>query len=309
MDVILHLGAHRTGSTSFQDYMTRSTWPEVAFWGPRVTRGGMLDGVCGSPLGLRPKSRTRGRIAINLARAQAAGAQTLVISDENLIGPLRSTLRCATLYPEVGMRMARLHTAFGGRITRVALQIRALDSYWSSALAFGLARGMACPDAEMQERIAASARRWQDVITDLACALPDVPILVTSCEQMAQRPDVVAGLVTGRAPPPMPAQGIWANRALAAPRLRACLRDAGLAGADQHFDRDGCWRPFSNAQRQTLCARTAADLAWLRTGADGLATYHEHKASKPAVRVGPWPQTIRGSEDNDSQDRYMAHPC
>ena len=57
MDVILHLGAHRTGSTSFQEYMTRVQSGDVAYWGPKITRGGLLDGVHGSPIGMRPAIR------------------------------------------------------------------------------------------------------------------------------------------------------------------------------------------------------------------------------------------------------------
>jgi hypothetical protein len=308
MDVILHLGAHRTASTSFQDYMARSPWPGVAFWGPKITRGGLFDGVQGSPVGMRPMVRAKGRIAVQLARAEALGADSLVISDENLIGPLRSNLRCASVYPEIGMRMARLHAAFGGRITRIVLQIRALDSYWRSALAFGVSRSIACPDADLRARITTSTRSWRDVLAELACAVPGVPIIVTPFEQMAQRPDAVAAHITGQLAPPMPAQGIWTNRMMAAPRLRSCLLDAGFSPVDTVFDHDGRWQPFSAIQRQTLRAQTAADLAWLRAGADGLATYHEHRTPEPAIRAGLVPQTIRGSQDNDSQDRHMAHP-
>jgi len=309
MDVILHLGVHRTGSTSFQDYMARSSWARVAYWGPKITRGGLFDGVQGSPAGMRPMVRAKGRIALQLARAEALGVDALVISDENLIGPLRSNLRCASLYPEIGMRMARLQAAFGGRITQVAVQIRALDSYWTSALAFGVSRGIACPDADMRARITTSSRQWQDVITELAFALPGVPMMVTSFEQMVQSPDMVAAQITGQLAPPMPTQGIWTNRMMAASRLRSCLLDAGFTPADPLFDQDGGWQPFSATQRRTLRTQTAADLVWLRAGADGLATYYEHRTPELAIRAGPDKDLIRGSQDNDSQDRHMARPC
>lgn len=309
MDVILHLGAHRTGSTTFQDYMTRVQTGAVAYWGPKMTRGGLFDGVHGSPVGMRPAIRAKGRIAVQLARAEGLGAKALVISDENMIGPLRGNLRCAALYPEIGLRMARLAGAFGGRITRVVLQMRALDTYWASVLAFGLSRGIAVPTWDLRRRLVASDRRWQDVLTDLSCALPDVPIAVTAFEHHVQRPDLVAELATSRDMPGVPAPGIWANRMMDTRRLQDCLTDAGLPDAGDLFDQDGHWRPFSPAERQTLRMRTAADLAWLRAGADGLAQFCELRTQEPAIRAGPAQATIRGSEDNDSQNRHMAHPC
>lgn len=309
MDVILHLGAHRTGSSSFQNYMTRFGSDQVAFWGPRVTRGGLFDGVHGCGVGTRPRIRAKGRIAVQLARVAASGAKALVISDANMIGALRTNLRCATLYPDVGTRMARLCDAFGGRISRVSIQIRTLDSYWTSALAFGLMRGIAQPDAAFRARLVASDRRWRDVITELACAVPDVPIIVTAFEHHVQRPDQLADLLTGCRMAPMPAQGIWTNRHPDARRVRACLDMLDIPNADALFDPDGQWQPFSPTHRQTQRARTAADLAWLRAGAEGLAHFQDHQAFDPAIRAGQRQTHIRGSEDNDSQNRHMARPC
>jgi len=53
MDVILHIGAHRTATTTFQKYM-RSRSAEfaargVAFWGPLRTRRGLFAGLLPEP--------------------------------------------------------------------------------------------------------------------------------------------------------------------------------------------------------------------------------------------------------------------
>lgn len=49
MKVILHIGAHRTGTTSFQSYMRRNAdfmrIRRIGFWGPLRTRGGLFAGV------------------------------------------------------------------------------------------------------------------------------------------------------------------------------------------------------------------------------------------------------------------------
>ena len=49
MDIILHIGAHRTGTTSFQNYMrgfsNELVSLELAFWGPDMTRKGLFPPV------------------------------------------------------------------------------------------------------------------------------------------------------------------------------------------------------------------------------------------------------------------------
>ena len=56
MDVILHIGAHRTATTTFQHYM-RGQSSELAragigFWGPWRTRGGLFSGVMPGPVAI-----------------------------------------------------------------------------------------------------------------------------------------------------------------------------------------------------------------------------------------------------------------
>ena len=55
---------------------------------------------------------------------------------------------------------------------RAHLQIRALDLYWASALAFCLPRGMPLPRTEGLQAMVQSARGWRGVIEDMAAASP-----------------------------------------------------------------------------------------------------------------------------------------
>ena len=70
MEIILHLGAHRTATTSFQHYMRANAAAlaeqGLGVWGPDVTRDGILTGVIPLPGGesaARQMDRARGRIA------------------------------------------------------------------------------------------------------------------------------------------------------------------------------------------------------------------------------------------------------
>ena len=70
MEIILHLGAHRTASTSFQYYLrkngARLAASGIGVWGPCQTRNGLMEGVLPRPDSpARPDhaARAQGRIA------------------------------------------------------------------------------------------------------------------------------------------------------------------------------------------------------------------------------------------------------
>lgn len=166
--------------------------------------------------------------------------------------------------------MARIGAAFGGDVTRVMLNVRTLDLWWASAAAYTVARGHPVPAPLAFEMVSYSPRTWRDVITDLACALPDAQIIVTPFEQFAGQPEVVFALATGQDAPANTARH-WRNRAPTLPQLRQTLAEQGspLNLLPEGTDR---WQPFTLAQTAELRETYADDLHWLAAGADGLAT-------------------------------------
>ncbi len=278
MDIILHLGAHRTATTSLQHHAL-ACGPALAalgvvVWGPQVTRDGLLSGGLPAPGG-HPVSaeaaRARGRIALRVAQAGAGGASRLVVSDENMIGAPRSCLRWHRLYPGAGERVARLGHAFGGRISRAVLSIRAQDAWWESVLAYAVARGHRLPSRGDLDRLVTAGRQWRDVIADIACALPDTEIVILPHEQFAARPEArLAQMTGGAAMPAGRVAPIWRGRA---PDLDALRRAVAARGGDPARlpEGTGRWHPFSTAQAAALKEAYEDDLFWLRAGADGLA--------------------------------------
>jgi len=312
MDIILHLGAHRTATTSFQSYVRHNladlTAQGMGFWGPSRTRGGLFAGIIpvnGSPRITRQARMAKGRIALHLDRAQVNGTRVLIVSDENVIGAPRRNLRDLMLYRGAGERMARHAAAFGGQITRVVLSIRAFDSYWPSVLAYGVARGHALPQPAQLEGIAAKGRGWRDVITDLACALPGAEIVVLPHEIYGGMPErrleiMAGGLIEG----PRHHHRICLNRAPDLEALRLCLV---LRGEDPDLLDKGPGRydPFTPDQQARLRELYQDDLFWLAAGADGLATLMtENKRDQ----TGPNPRrgTLTRGKDNDQQEGRVA---
>ncbi len=307
MKIILHIGVHRTGTTSFQQFLRDNQGSPAAqsleFWGPKRVRRSLLPGVFRQPTDPKAARRAAGRARLHLARLQDAGVKQLLVSDENMIGSARQCLRSSKLYPAVGDRMARICAVFGGQVTRVVMMIRAQDLWWASAAAFTVARGHPVPSAKQCEEIAADARTWRDVIIDLACAAPDAERVIVPFEHCAGNPQALlktaTGLDIGR-----DRQVPWLNRSLNAQELRELRAEQG-ADLSQIPDTAARWQPFSAEQAAQLRENYADDLHWLQAGANGLARLTEIQPPKRAGTSQPAGPMTRGRDYDGGQGHKL----
>lgn len=313
MDVILHIGAHRTASTSFQAYMrSNARWLTergIGFWGPHRTRNGLLRGVVPVPGPVPPERQARlagGRIAVACEKSARAGVRQLVVSDENMLGAPRANLRAGQLYPEAGARIRRYLAAFGGGVSRIVLSIRSPELFWASSFAFAMARGHGLPDAARIEGLAASRRGWRDVIADIAAAAPDAELLVLTHEEFGAMPERRLWHMTGeRIAPPLTGAREWLNRSPGLSELRRILAERGMDAAALPQG-EGRWMPFSEPAQAAMRERYSDELFWLSAGADGLARLARDrgKSTGQAAERPPPQATERGPAD-DKQDRRM----
>lgn len=311
MDIHLHLGAHRAASTSFQFYMRSNAETlgdgGVGYWGPPRLRKGLFHGVTPVASVMSPAQqieRARGRIALRLAKLEARGLRALVVSDENMLGSVRHNLRHRQLYPAAGQRLARYRHAMGGRVDRVILCIRAPQHYWASAYAFSLMRiGQVPGRAELSE-IAAMPRSWRDVVTDLACALPDTEIIVLPHERLAPYPEARLAALLGRADVPRKHAREVRNARPSTAALVARLTECGLDPGPYAEMAEGAGL-FDREARARMAETYADDLYWLRAGADGLARICEETTPETAG-TNPDPGAIRRGQSNGTQARRMA---
>jgi len=292
MDVILHLGVHRTATTTLQMYLARNAMSlaraGVVVWTPDRTRAGLFAGLLQRPedttlLDERQAQRSLGVIAVEMERLAQSGIRRLIVSEENMLGGLRNNLRERRLYPLSGERMRRFRAAFGHRLRGIALSIRSHDGYWSSALAYAVAQGMAVPSAAQIAALADAPHSWRAVLTEIAAIFPGVPLTVWPFESFAGRPDAQLDLLdpglrlinaTGGSDRLNPSPG--------RDKLRTLMRLRGTDGAIPHLPQaDGRWIPFDAAAQDRLRKRYVADLDWLAAGADGLAQWVEkvHKGN------------------------------
>ncbi|GFE48455.1 hypothetical protein So717_02080 [Roseobacter cerasinus] len=258
---------------------------------------------CGPARGAR--AATEGRVALQVGAARSRGISTLVLSDEAMIGTVAENIAAAALYPQISAHIAAAVSALDEQIAGVLFCPRSLDYYWGSALADAVAQGHEVPDRAVLKAIAASERSWRDVITDLAQALPGVPIRVLPFEAFAGRPEAFLQAGTGVSAP-LDRDRRWLNRAPNLPELRRGLAHRSADGSALPFGM-GRWNPFTPEETAALRERYADDMMWLVAGADGLATLTEDGAPIRAGQTLPTGAQTKGHGD-EHEERQMARP-
>ena len=313
VDVILHIGAHRTGTTTLQTYLTlnRDNLNEIGveFWGPRRTRTGLFSGLVKKPSDITHDAVLRGKrasgvIQIEMDRLEGAGVRSLIVSEENMIGAMTNNVSATRLYPDARARLDRFSDAFGFRCKRVSLSIRSYDKYWASVLAYLVARGRPVPDAGLMDHLVTQPRRWRDVIHEVSSVFPAAELVVWPFERFVGQPDQQLAMINGgKAPATMRRRRDWHNASPTCAELRQVFLDRGnTAAADQLPDDGSRWQPFNESHIAAFQAQYDEDIGWLRGGADGLATYVENSDSGPAgIHLRP-AEAERG-HSNDQQER------
>ena len=285
MEIMLHLGAHRSASTSFQTYLwnnrDRLAKRGLTTWIPKRTRDGLLAGLFRNPAKIsvedeRKAIRSVGRVRLEIERLRRAGQDGLLISEENMLGSMRNNVVQTRLYPLAGERLMRFQPMFADRKLRIALCIRSYEDYWASCMASLIGRGGDVPCVDTLDFLTTQPRRWRHVIRDIATCYPDAQITVWPFERMAGRADVQLGALWGGELGDLGSHDIWRCRSANLVRLNDMMALRGeRAIVDGTLTADARWMPFDEDQRSVLRAEYRRDLAWLTAGAEGLATYFD----------------------------------
>jgi len=290
MDVILHLGAHRTATTSLQAWMVQNEdalgAAGIAVWGPQITRSGLFAGLVKRPEWLNAADEavaraSRTAIRFEIDRLAEAGMRALVVSDENLLGMMGQCLEQETLYPDAGARLRRVIAAFGPHLSRLALSIRRTDLWWVSVLADQRRRGRPPLARQGIVRLANHPRGWRRIVETLREAGQGREITVWPFETLGGRNAAQMQAMLGRVALPC---GLYDHgRAMNASAPAA----AGLS-------------PFTLREREALAARYLADLDWLAQAQPGV-TFIDREKGQPEAEPA-WPTEEEGKfHDQDER--------
>ncbi len=278
LEVILHIGAHRTGTSSLQRTLHKNreklTKNDITYWGPKTTRGGVFTGL----LQVRPAEserlrrnvmRSRALIGLRLEKMSQKGRKTLLVSEENILGSMRTNLRTRTLYPGLEERLSRFSEVFGARCTRVGMAVRPYEDYWASSLAYTLRSGQNWLDRRAIEALVEQPRNWRDVVQDVTRAFPNAEVVVWEFARLIGRPQDQFRALNGfgrlRLSPDI-------SRRNAAPTrndLREILSDRNDMDALHALPvGEGKFMPFSPPEIADLRVRYRQDVNWLRRAND-----------------------------------------
>ncbi|NOR60892.1 MAG: hypothetical protein GQ535_00160 [Rhodobacteraceae bacterium] len=170
--IILHLGAHRTASTHVQGVLGKNT-ALLAGAGISAPSQDAVKNALTKPLGARIPS-------VQAGFRPLAGLETVVISDENLLGFLNSIFTHGEFYPDTARRLAKLRAMLPVDPVKIVVAIRPYESFFASAYGRWLAPGrMVLPRATVAELVLGLKRGWGDVLADIAGAFPDSELLIS----------------------------------------------------------------------------------------------------------------------------------
>ncbi|MDJ0626653.1 MAG: hypothetical protein QNJ44_00225 [Rhodobacter sp.] len=207
MDIILHIGAHRCGSTAVERVISQNARvlreDGVEIWPPKVLRA--IPGFTGLA-GAAKKAGQRQdllmtaaeALAERLQRTEASGVRTLIWSEENLIGGMYENLVRCGFYENAASRLDVYAAFLPAPPTRVALAIRSYEAYWVSAYLYLLGQRPMPDFANLAESLARVERGWRDLIADVQTVFPDSEIVIWQQEQLAGNEIGIACRLIGR---------------------------------------------------------------------------------------------------------------
>jgi len=277
MDIILHLGAHRTGTTALHSYLRGNRAAlarlKLALWDPEVLHRGLAAGMMGPPGPSNPAQKARiarsvGRIGVRLAQMERDGIDRLLICDPAMIGSLQENLVQSRLYPALLPRLARFGDVLGPRCSRVVLVIRSYDDYWASAIAEAVPMGLPMPDDARLERLVTQPRRWHRVAAEIATVFPRAECLVCPYETIDGRLDLLLAETLGEPFPLFPGAAQRLHKRPSRDMLHQVMADRRIPLAAAGSGTTP-WQPFQPWHIEVLQAQYAEDLDWLARGGDG----------------------------------------
>lgn len=150
-EIILHLGAHRTGTTGLQNYLKNNN-PIFAKNGYATT--------------FPPTSR---RIKFSEISRGPVGT---IYSEENSTGYMEENINSSLLYPNIKEYSLRLGDII--KSTNIVIfSIREIYEYWNSSIMFCIKNGTAkLPSEAHLEKISSSSRGWSSVVSELSSNFP-----------------------------------------------------------------------------------------------------------------------------------------
>lgn len=229
LKIHLHIGAHKTATTFVQTRLENQK--RLAEFGVAVAPHARVRAEIADRLDAPPLGRLVGRsIASGIAGVlrDYSGADLLILSDENIAGPLASVEGAEGMYPALGERLAALLPRLDGHDVTVFLSVRDYAAFFSSAYAFRAEQRKAASPETYRERAASLVRNWADLAAAAAAQVGAERVVVWTYERLCEASSGISDAITG-------VEGLDLFPATARPRLTSLTRK-GAAVVDRVSD-------------------------------------------------------------------------
>lgn len=181
---VLHLGAHRTGTTYLQEFMyrRRDRARGLGIHLIEITecrKNGFLDGVVyrNSPTKRFPSPTQQKHLFEKLKRLVDTGNRAF-LSDENILGTMEENVQCRSLYPSVGKSVSRLGRSIE-LFDTVCLSVRPIPDWWRSTYQFLAQQGASPIELSQAAReTTVSTQSWSGIVEEILEVFPNARIII-----------------------------------------------------------------------------------------------------------------------------------
>ena len=183
----IHIGAHKTGTTHLQDYLSQHREALCAagvdFLPRPIVRSTQIRRC------LKPKKSSwfpsvfaRRRTLSEILGALRAGPDTVVVSEESLIGKYHGLYQ-SPIYPELEKRLSLIARDFGRDRLRLFVSIRDYSELLPSVYSQCLRQGKKIPAfEEFRKQLVTNPPNWHEFIERIHNTVPGVPLTVWTHE-------------------------------------------------------------------------------------------------------------------------------
>ena len=290
MEFVLHLGAHRTGTTALQQACRRNAAVladhGIGFWGPKVMRAPQLRFFVNHTRQAETDAKMAADVGATRAstheafhRCASNGTKRLIISEENLIGSMDLNFRHRTLYPKTVERLSIYRGLFPEQPDRIFISIRDYASYWASSYAFVSLRKPLKLFKEIHHDIAANLRGWPEILAEVSATFPQSRLIVqphvNDPKSLLRNLEQMLGSTAADA---MDLRETHPNAALPAAALKVAqklykdhpempMAELQSTAKAQTKGKTAPFQPFTGKEKNHLTARYKHDLDLLKNGA------------------------------------------
>ncbi|MGV3548467.1 hypothetical protein [Rhizobium sp.] len=202
MKVLVHLGVHKTATTFIQSQLAnnRPALAEKRFgmagiWAVRRRFTNAFDRLAWFDPFWRFLTRPALRKRFDRLLAETPGADTFLLSDENLAGTLDANYVFGRLYPWARMRTKMLEGVLKGHDTHYFLCIRRYPDYIVSSWLQLATRGRPPAFEKYVEKFLPDRRGWAELVADIASAVGKDKLTVWTYDWFAEDPHRVFALL------------------------------------------------------------------------------------------------------------------